>query len=508
MRHDLRWKVWLIFIVAVVFAFLIHPTTGGKIFKTDPLRLGLDFKGGIELTLEPDYRLGANYLAQLQTQLLTKLRQANIPEPTVGFIGTIDNNRYEGLRLVFDNASNLERASNLKIFTSTYKFESFGETKNLIFESETKGNVLELKVKQNKQDFPGDALERAKSVIANRINEKSAGMAEAEVRIEPQKERINVQLPGLKSLEQAQEIIITTARLTFRINNQIVLDGTDLTVEGVNFDQTKGGYAIHFSMKGNSAKVLAKITADNVGKNMAVYLDENELMNPRIESALPDGSGVITLGDAPKSEVDRYALLMKSGSLPISLRVIQSNQVAPTLGSETVKTGLIASIIGVIMVILFMLLFYGLPGLLADAALIIYATLVLGVMVVFRGVLTLPGLAGFILGIGMAVDANVIIFERIKDELRNGKRLRAAVEGGFHRAFTAILDSNLTTLIAAVVLLFYGTGPIQGFAVTLVISVLVSMFTAIFVTRVFIDWKIDNDPDRYAKQFGFKEVEG
>jgi preprotein translocase subunit SecD len=142
----------------------------------------------------------------------------------------------------------------------------------------------------------------------------------------------------------------------------------------------------------------------------------------------------------------------------------------------------------------------------ADLALIVYGILTLGVMALFRGVLTLPGIAGLILSLGMAVDANIIIFERIKDELRNGKRVRAAVEAGFNRAYITILDSNLTTLIAAGVLFFMGTGAIQGFAVTLSIGILISMFTAIFVTKVFIEWQIDRDPDRYAKYFGIKEV--
>jgi preprotein translocase subunit SecD len=153
-----------------------------------------------------------------------------------------------------------------------------------------------------------------------------------------------------------------------------------------------------------------------------------------------------------------------------------------------------------------MLFFYGMPGLMADVALLLYGIMVLGVMAIFRGVLTLPGVAGFILSLGMAVDANIIIFERIKDEIRNGKRVRPAIEGGFHRAFTAILDSNLTTLISAGVLLFYGSGPIKGFAVTLGLGVLISMFTAIFVTRVLIEWRVDQNPDKYIKHFGGKEV--
>jgi preprotein translocase subunit SecD len=225
-----------------------------------------------------------------------------------------------------------------------------------------------------------------------------------------------------------------------------------------------------------------------------------------IQDVIPNGSGEITFGNTTKAEVEKNAILMKSGALPISLKVVQSTQVEPTLGKEIVHQSMVAGIVGVVLVIVFMIIFYSLPGLLADCALVMYAIFVLGFMALFRGVLTLPGVAGLILGIGMAVDANIIIFERIKDELRNGKRVRAALHGGFDRALVTILDSNVTTLIAAGVLFFFGSGSVQGFAVTLGISILVSMFTAVFVTRFFLEWRMAQDPDRYAKYFGVKEV--
>ncbi|HYH04575.1 MAG TPA: protein translocase subunit SecD, partial [Bacillota bacterium] len=225
-----------------------------------------------------------------------------------------------------------------------------------------------------------------------------------------------------------------------------------------------------------------------------------------IQDPIPNGSGIITFGNASKDEVEKNAILMKSGALPISLRVVQSTQVEPTLGKEIVRQSIFSGIIGICLVVVFMIVFYSVPGLFADLALLMYAIFVLGFMALFRGVLTLPGVAGLILSIGMAVDANIIIFERIKDELRNGKRMRAAVHGGFDRAYVTILDSNITTLISAAVLFFFGTGPVQGFAVTLTIGILVSMVTAIFISRFFLEWRIDQDPDRYAKFFGVKEV--
>lgn len=504
MRHDLRWKSAVIFIVVLFFAMLIGPL-GKNIFKNDPIRLGLDLKGGIELLLTPDYRLGSSVLSKTQDELIALIKKAQINVPKVSPLGVLDGDRYDGLQFTFANADELQRAVNAGIFKEKFTLEAFGEVRNLIFEPETENNVLKLKITQDAKDFPADSLERSLEIIDRRINEASAGMAEADVRLDG-KGRLNVQLPGIQTLEEAKSLITATGRLTFRINNRIVLDGTDLRDVRVNFSETNRGWVIAFEFKGNGSKQLEKITTENVGRKMAVYLDETMLMEPVIQDPIPGGSGIITLGNASKKEVEQYALLMKSGALPISLRVVQSTQVAPTLGKEVVRQCLVAGAIAILLVVAFMMVFYGIPGLMADLALIFYGILTLGVMALFRGVLTLPGIAGLILSLGMAVDANIIIFERIKDELRNGKRVRAAVEAGFNRAYITILDSNLTTLIAAGVLFFMGSGAIQGFAVTLSIGVLISMFTAIFVTKVFIEWRIDRDPDRYAKYFGIKEV--
>lgn len=508
MRQDLRWKLALVFIAVVFFVLLLGPL-GQFFYKTDPLRLGLDLKGGIELLLAPDYRVGETKLTQLGDNFNAKLQQANINGVKIDFLGTLDNNRYEGLVFTFANAGDVQRAMNVSLFPATYRLTNSGEIQNLNLETKVKGNQVELIVNQNAHDFPEDALERSKAIIERRISDKASGMAEAEVRLD-KNDRLNVQLPGLKTLDQAKELITTTGRLTFRIDKQVVLDGTDLQSVDVSYKSSGdfNGWAIDFEFKGEGAKLFGKITADNINKPMGIYLDETELMSPMIKVPIPDGRGFIEMPKSNKEDVVKNALLIKSGALPISLKVIESNQVAPTLGKEIVRLSVIGGIIGIILVILFMLIFYGILGSLADVALVIYGVLFIGVLVLLRGVLTLPGLAGVVLSFGMAVDANVIIFERIKDELRGGKRVRAAVEGGFHRAFTAILDSNVTTLIAAAVLLFFGTGPVRGFAITLALGVLISMFTAIVITRMLIDWTIERDPDRHAKSFGYKEVIG
>ncbi len=503
MRQDLRWRVGLILVITILLGLMISPI-GASFFKTDPIRLGLDLKGGVELLLAPDYRLSTNSLNKLGDALMAKITQASITVPQVAPLGVMDGDRYDGLKFTFANSADAQRAMNINAFPERYQFDQSGEGKNFNFSSVQKGNVIEVKILEDARDFPEDALERSKAIIEHRISEAASGMAEADVRLDG-KGRLNVQLPGLKTLQQARDIIVATGRLTFRINNQIVLDGTDMQDIRVAYEAGKG-YVINFSFRGQGAKQLEKITTENVGKQMAVYLDESMLMNPVIQDPIPGGSGVITLGNATKEEVEKDALLMKSGALPVSLRVVESTQVAPTLGKEIVRQSVMAAIIGVAAVVAFMLIFYSLPGLMADFALMIFVVLFLGVMALFRGVLTLPGIAGFILTVGMAVDANVIIFERIKDEIRNGKRVRPAIHAGFDRALIAIIDSNVTTLIAAVVLFFFGTGPVQGFAITLSLGVIISMITAIFVTRTFLEWKVDHDPDRYVKYFGAKEV--
>lgn len=495
MRKDLRWKGITILLTTLAFVLVLYFL---------PIRLGLDLKGGIELLLAPDYRVGSNVVYRLGDVLSEKAKSASITGVEVSPLGTLDGDRYEGLKFTFASANDVQRALNADVIPNKYQITYAGETKNLNLTKVIKGNVVEVTVLQAESDFPSDSLQRSLAIIDHRINQASSGMAEADVRLDG-KGRINVQLPGIESLSEAKELIVATGRLTFRINNKIVLDGTDMKEVYVSMNQTEG-YVINFEFKGDGARQLAKVTSENVGKPMSIYLDEEELMAPIIKSALSEGSGYITLGSRNKEEVENYAILMKSGALPISLRVVQSTQVAPTLGKEIVKQSMLAGIIGVILVMGFMVVFYSFPGLMANLALMLYVIFVLGVMALFRGVLTLPGVAGVILGVGMAVDANVLIFERIKDEARMGKRLNSALNSGFDRALVTIIDSNITTLIAAVVLFVFGSGSIQGFAVTLTIGIVVSMFTAVFVSRFLLDWRIDKAPEKYAGYFGIKEV--
>lgn len=511
MRRDLRWKTWLIMALVFLTAiYAIAPQYSRELkelfFKgQDPIRKGLDLKGGIEVILAPDYRAEARVLVGVKSQLLKLLSPLEIGEPSVTFLGRSDNNRYEGLLFKFQSEEDARRVLNAKVIGKNLNWSSGVEKKKLIVTGvqipEEAPSTLRVYIEEDPANFAKDALYQAKVIIANRVN--ASGLSETDVRLDEKNGRIQVQLPGIKNQEEAERLIRSTGRLNFRLNDKIVMFGTDLKDAQANFDTSEGAPVIHFSFGRVGARQFEEITSENVGKVLAMYLDEELLMEPVIQEPITGGEGRITLGrGATLQEAKNYAILMKSGALPISLRTVQTTQVAPTLGSEMVRQSLVAGIAGICLVILFMLLFYGLPGIVADAALIIYALVFLGVLALFRGVLTLPGVAGLILSIGMAVDANIIIYERIKDEIRTGKRMRPALAAGFDRALWTIIDANVTTLIIAFVLLFFGTGPVKGFAVTLSIGILVSMFTALVISRTLLEIMIDRNPDRFLNNFG------
>jgi len=268
-----------------------------------------------------------------------------------------------------------------------------------------------------------------------------------------------------------------------------VLTGKDLKNAGVQINPQTQEPNVTFEFNSDAAKTFADFTSANVGKYLAIVLDKKVISCPVINTAIPEGSGYIE-GKFTLAEAKGLAVQLKYGALPIPLKVIERRTVGPTLGQDSVARSLRAGIIGLIIVLLFMLIYYRLPGLLADLALLTYAVVTIAIFKLVPVTLTLPGITGFLLSVGMAVDANILIFERMKEELRHGKSLAAAVEAGFDRAWTSIRDSNLSTLINCVILFWfgsqYGASAVKGFAVTLFLGVVVSMFTAITVTRTFM----------------------
>jgi protein-export SecD/SecF family membrane protein len=341
--------------------------------------------------------------------------------------------------------------------------------------------VLLEAVETGDQELDFDAIERAIAVIRMRVDE--LGVAEPIIAAQGDN-RIRIELPDIEDVEQARAIIGRTALLSF-----VGPDGVEV-VTGANLvralaerapEQTPYPFvSIEFDSEG--AKLFADATGKFLGQPISIVLDGEVVSEPVVRSVITDGKATIE-GNFSIEEAAELALLLRSGSLPVELRELESRLIGPTLGQRTEEVAVYAAGIGLILVLLFMIIFYRVAGLIAGVALIFYMSMVLWILNSLSTTLTLPGIAGLILSIGMAVDANVIIFERIKDELRSGRTPRSAMEGGFQRAFRAILDANVTTLIVTVVLFSLASGPVRGFAVTLFVGIICSMFTAIVLTR-------------------------
>jgi preprotein translocase subunit SecD len=235
------------------------------------------------------------------------------------------------------------------------------------------------------------------------------------------------------------------------------------------------------------AKLFEQITGANVKKRLAIILDDNVYSAPVIQERIAGGRAQIT-GRFTTDEASELAIVLRAGALPAPVKIIEERTVGPSLGQDSIHKGVVSILISGVVVVLFMIFYYRVSGMVADAALILNVILTLATLAIFRATLTLPGIAGLVLSIGMAVDANVLIHERIKEELRWGKTIRAAIDQGYHRAFVTIIDSNLTTLIAGILLYQFGTGPVKGFAVTLCIGILANIFTAVYVTRAVFDF--------------------
>lgn len=343
-----------------------------------------------------------------------------------------------------------------------------------------------------------DAVQRVIKIMEQRVNE--LGLTEPIIQRQGDR-RIIVELPGIKDPEKAIEVLGKTALMEFVDEaGTTVLTGKDLKDARAQVGQgNRPEVTIEFSSEGT--KAFADLTAKNVGRRIAILLDKQVLTAPTVNEPIPGGKAVIT-GSQNMEEAQRLAILLRSGALPVKVDVMETRTVGPTLGQDSKDKSVKAFAIGIAAIVLFMLLYYRLSGLVAVLSLVAYVLLLLSSLAGLKATLTLPGIAGIILSIGMAVDANVLIFERFKEEYRNGKSLRAAMEAGFSRAFATILDSNVTTLIAAAVLFFLGTGPIKGFAVTLALGIVISMFTAITLTRYTLRLLINTNLVKNAKFYG------
>ncbi len=342
------------------------------------------------------------------------------------------------------------------------------------------------------------AMTSLKNVIDRRIN--SLGVSEPVIQTGKigDKDTLIVELPGVNDVEKAKSLIGQTAQLRFVADLGLTPDGQlnisdantlvsgkDLQRAQVGFDQQTGMPNIELTFNGEGTKKFAEATRNNIGRPIYILLDKQIISAPNVQSEIPNGQAVIS-GQFTIPEAKELATLLNGGALPVSIKLIEQRNVGATLGNQSIKSSLVAGLVGLALIAIFMITQYRLPGVLAVIALGIYTLITLALFKLIPVTLTLAGIAGFILSIGMAVDANILIFERMKEELRSGKGHVAAVENGFRRAWTSIRDSNVSSLITAGILWWFGSGLIRGFAFTLALGIAVSLFTAITVTRTLL----------------------
>ena len=336
------------------------------------------------------------------------------------------------------------------------------------------------------------------SIIERRIN--ALGVSEPLIQRQGAR-RVIVELPGIHDQQQAIDTVGKTALLEFKDPyGNTAVDGSYLKSVQLGTDRY-GRPAIDIEFDREGVQLFAQMTTRYQGQLTKIVLDGEVLQEVLIREPILEGKAQIS-GSFTHEEARHMVVLLQEGSLPVPMKIMEIRNVGPTLGQDSINRSFKAGIIGVILVFVYMALYYKLPGLVADLALACYIVILLGMLSAINAVLTLPGIAGIILSIGMAVDANVLVFERIKEELAEGKRIRSAIDSGFERAFKAILDSNITTLITAVVLFYVGAGSVRGFAVTLGVGIITSMFTAIVVTKTLLNLVVDRDPEKMIRYFG------
>ncbi|KPJ89393.1 MAG: hypothetical protein AMS17_02195 [Spirochaetes bacterium DG_61] len=427
-----------------------------KKLRTRIINLGLDLQGGMYMVLEPDYeelerRAGGVSLSQEEVRdamrrvieiLRNRIDKFGVSEPSITTQGE------DRIVVELPGSKDPDRAKNVVMGRGLLEFFLVDE---------------DTSTKLRRDMFDGEGILIDSSTIP-----QDSFLAYLWV-----KNKYDV-------LERQRAVVL---------EKEALIDGSSIKRAGVQADQF-GKPEVVFSLSTEGAKQFLRITEANVGRRLAIVLDDKILSMPLIRERIPGGQVRIT-GDFTMKDAQDQALVLRAGAFPVPLQIAEERTVGPSLGRDSIQAGIKAAIIGSILVVLFMLIYYKLAGLIADIALALNMFLLLGALAWLNFTITLPGIAGMILTVGMAVDANVIIFERIREEIRNGKTVHASIQSGYEKAFRTILDSNITTLIATFVLSQFGSGPIKGFAVTLSIGIVINMFTAIFVTRLIFDIGVD-----------------
>ena len=502
MKNYPLWKATLVILVislAIIFTLpsLLYKENSNNWFFDNKINLGLDLQGGSYLLLE------------VQTEVLMQEELNNISD-SIQFIA-------RGLQTNIINIISEEDEIQLR-FSNNDKLEEIREKFKNNYRNVNvtiKNNTMKIAINEIfKKNIKESAIKQSLEIVRKRIDE--SGTKEPLIQ-RSGKKRILLQLPGIKDPERIKELLGTTAKLTFHMVDDedtislkanrapfgkiIVADfynpeikylvekksrvgGENLVDAKASFDPQEG-HAVSFRFDTTGAQKFGKATSENVGKRFAVILDGVVITAPVINTAITGGSGIIT-GNFTSQEAANLSVLLRAGALPAPLSIIEERSVGPGLGADSIASGKIAAIIGMICVCIFMILIYGVFGLLANLSLLANLFIIVSLLGTIGATLTLPGIAGIVLTIGIAVDANVLVFERIKEEANKTTSALEAVKNGFDKALSTILDANITTLIAALLLFVFGSGPIKGFSITLSLGVLASMFTAIMFTNFLI----------------------
>jgi preprotein translocase subunit SecD len=480
------------------------------------VNLGLDLRGGAHLLAE--VQMADVYKARMDALWPEVRKVLSDQRATVGGIRRVPGPPDE-LHVQIEKPEALAEAvaAVRALATPVMSFAGAGQTDLDVTGS---GNTVTVKLSEAERSAAADrAVQQSLEIVRRRVDE--VGTREPTIQREGQG-RILIQVPGLGSAEELKALIGTTAQLTFHavisrtadantiagpgeellpsmdekgtyylLNATPVVSGQDLTDARPDFDQN-GRPAVSFRFNPTGARAFGDFTAANIGQPFAIVLDKQVISAPIIQSHIGGGSGIIT-GTFTPDESTRLAVLLRAGALPAKLTFLEERTIGPELGQDSIDAGRIAAIVGYGLVIALMIATYGLFGLMASVALAFNVAMIFGILSAIGATLTLPGIAGIVLTMGMAVDANVLVFERIREELRAGKGPARAIEAGYQHAMSAIVDSNLTTLITAAILFFLGSGPVKGFAVTLTIGIVTLVFTAIYVTRAMMtawfDWR-------------------
>ena len=379
-----------------------------------------------------------------------------------------------------------------------WHFKSFEEaiTKGL----DLQGGVSVLMEIQSDKVTP-EELQNTKESLSLRVNK--VGVSETVVTTEGNN-RIRIDIPGKFDSKSIVDVLGKTGELTFKDpEGKVLLTGKDVKKASAYLDQQTGKPVVGLELTDEGKKKFGDATQKLVGKQIGIYMDNEQLTNPTVQEPILDGKASIS-GNRSLEEAKKLSGVINAGALPLPVKTVSVKTVGAQLGTTALPNALKAGAIGIGIIFLFMIFYYRVPGFLACIALTLYINLVLYAFVSLGAVLTLPGIAGFLLTIGMAVDANVLIFERTREELRNGKSIKASVNAGFHNAMSSIVDSNITTMITAVVLYFFGSGPVKGFATTLMIGIVISMFTAIIVTRFLVNLALNMGLLNKPSLFGVK----